>query len=372
MDDGLLARLQRGRDGLAATRPAVEAGAPVAAGRRLRRLRRGALGAAARSSPTSRRWCPYWLGEIERVLDGRPEPVPFGRIATDADAASGIVERDRSLPPRELYDRIDERARPARSPLADADAGRPRRGADSTRRRRRDDRRGDRRTGSSSATSRTTWSSSTRSSRTRPPRLSARARPMFILYAIPIGIVAGYLVGGRLDGSARCGCAGRRWPCSGSPSRSRSSPSRSAVASATRGRPSTSPRPRSSSSPSCATCAIPGVALIALGAACNLAAIVANGGWMPADPDALASIGGLASRLRRTASIVADPALGPLTDLFALPAWLPFANVFSIGDVLIGSGSRSRSRGHAIAPSAGMRRDRIRSTSRPARRGRAS
>ena len=35
----------------------------------------------------------------------------------------------------------------------------------------------------------------------------------------------------------------------------------------------------------------------------------------------------------------------PLTDIFALPAWLPFANVFSIGDVLIGDrASRSRSR----------------------------
>ena len=28
----------------------------------------------------------------------------------------------------------------------------------------------------------------------------------------------------------------------------------------------------------------------------------------------------------------------PLTDIFALPAWLPLHNVFSIGDVLIGVG----------------------------------
>ena len=33
-----------------------------------------------------------------------------------------------------------------------------------------------------------------------------------------------------------------------------------------------------------------------------------------------------------------DPMLAPLTDIFALPTWLPFANVFSIGDVLIGIG----------------------------------
>ncbi len=47
---------------------------------------------------------PFWLGEIERVLAGSPEPVPFGRIATDT-LRIGILERDRTLPVRELYDR---------------------------------------------------------------------------------------------------------------------------------------------------------------------------------------------------------------------------------------------------------------------------
>jgi hypothetical protein len=32
------------------------------------------------------------------------------------------------------------------------------------------------------------------------------------------------------------------------------------------------------------------------------------------------------------------PALAALTDIFAMPTWLPFANVFSIGDVLIAAG----------------------------------
>jgi hypothetical protein len=27
-----------------------------------------------------------------------------------------------------------------------------------------------------------------------------------------------------------------------------------------------------------------------------------------------------------------------LTDVFAMPAWLPFANVFSVGDILIAAG----------------------------------
>jgi hypothetical protein len=37
-------------------------------------------------------------------------------------------------------------------------------------------------------------------------------------------------------------------------------------------------------------------------------------------------------------AVRADPALVPLTDIYALPAWVPLANVFSIGDVLIGLG----------------------------------
>ena len=36
--------------------------------------------------------------------------------------------------------------------------------------------------------------------------------------------------------------------------------------------------------------------------------------------------------------MVADPALRFLTDIFAIPAAIPLANVFSLGDVLIGIG----------------------------------
>jgi len=83
--------------------------------------------------------------------------------------------------------------------------------------------------------------------------------------------------------------------------------------------------------------ALPGLALVALGAACNLAAIVANGGWMPADPGALATAG-LNAGGHTNSIVVPDPALRPLTDVFAVPAWVPLANVFSIGDVLIAVG----------------------------------
>jgi hypothetical protein len=83
--------------------------------------------------------------------------------------------------------------------------------------------------------------------------------------------------------------------------------------------------------------AIPGMAIVALGAAANLAAILANGGSMPADPDALATAG-LAAGGHTNSVVVAAPVLAFLTDIFAVPAWVPFANVFSVGDVLIAIG----------------------------------
>jgi hypothetical protein len=51
---------------------------------------------------------PYWLGEYERVLEagrGSGGPVAFGRTAADP-VRIAILERDRSLPLRELFDRI--------------------------------------------------------------------------------------------------------------------------------------------------------------------------------------------------------------------------------------------------------------------------
>jgi hypothetical protein len=83
---------------------------------------------------------------------------------------------------------------------------------------------------------------------------------------------------------------------------------------------------------------ITGMPVIALGAVANLTAIIANRGYMPADPGAMASLGQTISDTYSNSAIVSDPALRPLTDIFALPGWLPFANVYSIGDVLIGIG----------------------------------
>lgn len=50
----------------------------------------------------------YWLGESERILDGGDagEPASFGRPATDT-VRLAIIERDRTLPIRELCARVD-------------------------------------------------------------------------------------------------------------------------------------------------------------------------------------------------------------------------------------------------------------------------
>jgi len=49
---------------------------------------------------------PYWMGEIERVLVGAVEPVPFGRDENDLIRILA-VDRDRTLPVSELYGRLD-------------------------------------------------------------------------------------------------------------------------------------------------------------------------------------------------------------------------------------------------------------------------
>jgi hypothetical protein len=81
---------------------------------------------------------------------------------------------------------------------------------------------------------------------------------------------------------------------------------------------------------------LPYMWLIALGGGLNLMAIAANGGVMPADPDALARAG-LSSRGTEFSNSTAleDPRLLFLGDILAVPASWPASNVFSVGDVVI-------------------------------------
>jgi lipoprotein signal peptidase len=161
---------------------------------------------------------------------------------------------------------------------------------------------------------------------------------MFILYAVVIGLIVGFLAGGRLSGlaaiqlkwswvmlagllvqvvlfsepvSARIGGLGPPIYVG----------STALVIGAV-----------------LANRAVRGMLIVAAGALSNLVAIVTNGGYMPADPAALTALGAAHPTAYSNSTIVADPVLAPLTDIFALPTWVPFANVFSVGDVLIGLG----------------------------------
>ena len=86
--------------------------------------------------------------------------------------------------------------------------------------------------------------------------------------------------------------------------------------------------------------AIPGVWLMGLGAAMNFAVIAANRGVMPASPEALAEAGLVAGKggAFANSAAVEGARLAPLGDVFAIPASWPLSNVFSVGDLVIGTG----------------------------------
>src|SRR4051812_10776546 len=86
--------------------------------------------------------------------------------------------------------------------------------------------------------------------------------------------------------------------------------------------------------------AIPGLWLIALGAALNFSAIVSNGGVMPAAPYAM-SVAGLPLHLAVYSNSIPlqSPQLALFGDIFAIPASWPFANIYSLGDICIAIGA---------------------------------
>lgn len=86
-----------------------------------------------------------------------------------------------------------------------------------------------------------------------------------------------------------------------------------------------------------------GLPILALGASLNLVAILANGGAMPSSPQAWLALNGTATlpveHFSNSVLIGPDTWFPFLGDLFVWPRPLPFANVFSIGDVLIAVGA---------------------------------
>lgn len=84
-------------------------------------------------------------------------------------------------------------------------------------------------------------------------------------------------------------------------------------------------------------CRVPGIAVIGMGQACNLIAIIANRGHMPVTRNALDGAG-LSYHLRNNSIWLDHPHVSWLVDRWAVPGWLPLGNVYSAGDVLIGIG----------------------------------
>jgi hypothetical protein len=67
----------------------------------------------------------------------------------------------------------------------------------------------------------------------------------------------------------------------------------------------------------------------------NFTVIAANRGLMPASPAALKTAGNAATHGFDNSTTAAHAIVGFLGDVFAIPASVPLANVFSVGDVLI-------------------------------------
>ena len=97
-------RLAEAHARLAALQPAVEAGAPWPPSPQF-----GVEPEASWNPPELlahvAEMLPYWLGQIDRILEGCPEPVSFGRVQSD-ESRIAAIGRDRALPIGELYARI--------------------------------------------------------------------------------------------------------------------------------------------------------------------------------------------------------------------------------------------------------------------------
>jgi hypothetical protein len=177
---------------------------------------------------------------------------------------------------------------------------------------------------------------------------------MFMLYALLIGACAGWLIGGRLDGLASVRI---RW----APAAVIGLAAQLALFSGPVVDRIGSLGPALYVASSLLVLVvvlrnlrIAGMALVATGASLNLLAIALNGGYMPVSAGAVAALGKTVHAGYSNSALLAEPRLAPLTDIFAMPAVVPFANIFSVGDVLIGAGVAATV---ALAMRSGARRN---------------
>ncbi len=94
---------------------------------------------------------------------------------------------------------------------------------------------------------------------------------------------------------------------------------------------------------------LPGMWVLFVGLALNLAVMLANGGWMPISPETASHLSGpgtlAASSLgerfgqKDVLLLPQDMRLPYLSDRFLLPGWSPYQVAFSLGDTFIAAGA---------------------------------
>ena len=82
---------------------------------------------------------------------------------------------------------------------------------------------------------------------------------------------------------------------------------------------------------------LPAMPLVVLGLCANLAAIAANHGHMPVLPAAMHGAG-YDYDVQYNSAAIAQPHFALLVDRFTAPQWIPRANVYSVGDLLLACG----------------------------------
>jgi DinB superfamily len=103
--DELIGRIERATEAVASQRGRVEAGEPWPLSAQFGTEPEASWGPRETLAHVTE-MLPFWLGEIERIVAGAEEPVPFGRVASN-ELRIGVIERDRSLPLRELFGRLE-------------------------------------------------------------------------------------------------------------------------------------------------------------------------------------------------------------------------------------------------------------------------
>ena len=180
---------------------------------------------------------------------------------------------------------------------------------------------------------------------------------MFILYALVVGVLVGFLVGGRLSGLARLEFRWAPLILAGLAVQLLLFADPVAERIGQFGPPIYVASTLAVLAGVVRNVHVAGMPLVVAGAASNVVAIAANGGFMPVSEAALRANGRTPATIYSNSRLIEDPALAPLTDIFAMPA------VDALRERLLGRRSADRG-GHRV-------RDRERDAGRsPRSRGR--